>query len=92
MKKLLAVLLLVCLVLCAAGCADSGVMSQEKAEKIAIEALGFQEKDVTNVSVHPTTYEGKSCYGYHINVEGHNYEVIVDATTGDVLYKGDSTH
>ncbi len=91
MKKLLALLLILCMVFCV-GCADDGVVSQDDARKIAIEAMDVREKDVSETHIHISEYEGKPCFNVHLTVNGHSYEVIVDVATGEVLHKGDSSH
>ncbi len=92
MKKLIVLILALCLVLCA-GCGEkSGIITQEEAEKIAIEKLGFAQKDVESVHVHAITYQDVACYSFHITVDGHSHEVIIDSVTGEVLHTGDSSH
>ncbi len=91
MKKFLALFLILCTLFCV-GCADNGVVTEAKAEKIAIEALDVNKKDVSETHIHISEYEGKPCFNVHITVDGHAYEVIIDAANGDVLHKGDSSH
>ncbi len=91
MKKLLAVFMVLCLVLCA-GCADDGVVDEDKARAIALAALEVSEKEVSEVHIHVVTYEEAPCYSVHVTVGGHSYEVVVHAGSGEVLHKGDSSH
>ncbi len=93
MKKFLA-FVLVCILCVAflAGCNNSKGITQDDAQKIAIEELGVDKKDVESVHIHGGTYGKLPCYNVHVTVDGHSHEVVVDAATGDVLHTGDSSH
>lgn len=94
MKKFLSMILLCCLVLgLLAGCGgDDGIVSQEEARKIALEALDVSEKDASEIHIHVGTYEDTPCYSFHITVGSQTHEVMVDAVTGEVLHLGESSH
>ncbi len=91
MKKFLAVFLILCLLLCV-GCAKSGALTEQDAQQVALQALEVSEKDASEIHIHVTTYDNTPCYSVHVTVDGHAYEVIVHAGTGEVLHKGDSSH
>ncbi len=93
MKRFLIIALLICTLL-AAGCSSNqaDTLTQAEAQNIAIEELGVARSDVSEVHIHVEPYEGTPAYNIHVTVGDHAYEVIVDAVTGAVLHKGDSSH
>lgn len=74
--------------LCACG-EKSSFLTAEEAQKIAVEASGFTDNQISAVHNHPTTsQDGKPCYSIHITVAGVNHEFVIDAATGEVLSTG----
>ena len=91
-KRIIALLLLAALLL--AGCGndqDKSPVTQEKAQRIALQELGVEEKDA-HCHLHVTTYNDVPCYSVHVDVGGESHEVVIDAATGEVLHVGESSH
>ncbi len=91
MKKFLAVCLILSLLFCV-GCAKSGALTEQDAQRIALQALEVSEKDASEIHIHVTTYENTPCYSVHVTVDGYSHEVVIHAGTGEVLHKGESSH
>lgn len=94
-KTIISILILTLLLGLCAGCGsndDVSILSQEKANKIALGELGLSSKDVDDSHIHVGTYESAPCYSVHITAGKLEYEVIVHAVTGEVLYVGNATH
>ena len=74
-----------------AACKDnsSSLLTAEQAQKIALEDAGLSADDVTDVHTHVGTYQNTPCYSIHITVDGVEYEFMIAAATGEILYKDD---
>ena len=95
MKKMLAILLLAAMLLCAfAGCKkeENTFVSQEKAQQIAMEDLGVTADQVTEMHTHVGQHEGAPAFSIHITVGGRSYEYVIRAIDGKIGHVGDSTH
>ena len=86
-KRIFALVLVLMLILsCLTACSQkSGAVTGEEAQKIALEAVGLQEKDVTNVHAHVLDQDGIPCYSIHITAGDKEYSVVIHAGTGEVL-------
>lgn len=84
--RLIAMALLVVMVLgIFAGCGKSGVVTQEQAQKIALEAAGMTPDQVTDIHTHVTTVEGIPCYSVHITTAAGDFSLIINASTGEII-------
>lgn len=86
-KRILAAMLTAALLLFVlAGCGNKPqVVSQEKAQQIAIEEVGITEDQVSDAHIHVTTVDGIPCYSVHLSTEEEEYSVVIHAGTGEVL-------
>lgn len=88
-KKWIAILLLVCILGCmVSGCKNK--ITAEEAAQIVLAELGTVKPD-SAPHVHPSTYNGKSCFNVFITVDGASMVYIV-SDTGDILAHGPSDH
>ena len=87
MKKRIVSLLLVALLVLSlfAGCGKKDVLTQEDAQKVALEYAGLKASDVEDVHVHVTSSDNIPCYSVHITTAEGDFSVIIDAKTGEVL-------
>lgn len=88
-KKCIALLLLVCML----GCMISGCKNKitaDEATQIVLTELGSVQPDEAP-HVHPTTYNGKSCFNVFVTVDGASLVYIV-SDTGNILAHGPSDH
>ena len=85
-KRIVAIALLAVLVLgLFAGCGKSGVVTEEQAQKIAMEAAGMTKDQVTDVHTHLTTVQGIPCYSVHITTADGDFSVLINAGTGEIV-------
>lgn len=86
-KRLITALVLVALLLSVmAGCGnESEVVSQEKAQQIALEEVGVTQDQVSDAHIHVTTENGIPCYSVHLTTEKGEFSVLIHAGTGEVL-------
>ena len=89
-KRMIALLLLVALLLpVLAACGeDSAFITPEKAQKIALKAMGYRASQVEEIHTHGGQYEGKPAYSVHITVGGVSYECVILASNGEVISTG----
>lgn len=90
-KRLIAVLALVC-ILCGVLCAcESKEITAEEAVAVVLEDLDADIKNAGAPHVHTGTYQNETCYNIYITVNGHPlvYRVSI---YGVILYKGVSEH
>lgn len=85
--RFVAILLLAALLLSVlAGCGSkSDVVSQEKAQQIAMEEIGVTEDQVSDAHIHVTTENGIPCYSVHLTTDKGEFSVLIHAGTGEVL-------
>lgn len=86
-KRMIAVVLLVALfVSVMAGCGNKAeVVSQEKAQQIAMAEVGVTQDQVTDAHIHVTTESGIPCYSVHLTTNAGEFSVLIHAGTGEVL-------
>ena len=82
--------ILLCLILCLfimAGCTQkTNIVTQEQAEKIALEEAGLTQEQVVDQHVHMVTENGLPCYNFHITAEdGREVSFTIDIATGKIL-------
>ena len=91
-KRILAVIVLAALMLSlftACGSKGASVITPEKAQKIALKDAGLSADDVSDIHTHVVTEQGVAGYSIHITVGGTEYEYIIAAETGEILYADD---
>jgi len=66
-------------------------ISPEEAQKIAREALGITEEQMLSPFVHIGTYgdNNESCYAVMFATLERDYEFVISAVTGNILYRDD---
>lgn len=67
------------------ACGKSGVVTQEEAQKIALEEAGLTASQVTDIHTHVTTVDGIPCYSVHITTEDGERSIVISASDGTVL-------
>ena len=87
MKKRMFSLFMVAVVLLGllAACGEKGPVTQEKAQKIALEHAGLTTKDISDVHTHIVDENGIPCYSIHITTDDGDFSVVINATTGEVI-------
>ncbi len=85
--RVIAILLLFAMLLpVMAGCGSkTKVVSQEQAQKIAMEEIDIAEDQVTDVHIHVVTESGIPCYSVHLTTDEGDFSVVIHAGTGEVL-------
>lgn len=93
MNKIFAFILALSLML-SVGCTGNvgDFLSQDEAQKIAVEALGAEHGEVSSVHCHVTNTDGKAYYSFYMTCDGKSYEVKIDAISGEIVNKGESAH
>lgn len=85
-KRIFAILLIVLLVAgTLAACGKKGAVTQEEAQKIALEFAGLTEDQITDVHTHIVTEQGIPCYSIHITTTDSELSVVINAATGEVM-------
>ena len=85
-KRILALLIIsVLLLVTLAACGKKGPVTQEQAQKIALEHAGLTTKDVSDVHTHIVDENGIPCYSIHITTDDGDFSVVINATTGEVI-------
>lgn len=66
-------------------------ISPDKAKEIAREALGITEEQMLSPFVHIGTYgeNNESCYSVQFATLDYDYEFVISAVTGEILYRSD---
>lgn len=87
MKKRIFALVTIAVILLGllAGCGKKGPVTQDEAQKIALEYAGLTKKDVADVHVHVTSDNGLPCYSIHITTGEKDFSVVINASTGEVI-------
>lgn len=91
MKRLIAILLLACMVVTLLAACSSAI-DTERAKQIALKDMGIKESQATAVDVHLTEHEGAASYSVYITYNGEQTEYVIHGTTGEILSKGPSSH
>lgn len=85
MKKILIfVLLLALTVSLFAGCGKS-FLSEQDAQKIALEDLGIKAKDADSIHIHVGQIAQGPSYSVHVEYQGETHEYVILATTGEII-------
>lgn len=87
MKKRIFALFMIAAVLLGllAACGEKDPITQEQAQKIALEHAGLTKKDVSDVHTHIVEEAGIPCYSIHITTDAGDFSVVINASTGEVL-------
>lgn len=87
MRKRIIALFLIAIVLLGllAACGKKGPVTQEQAQKIALEHAGLTTKDISDVHTHIVDQNGIPCYSIHITTDDGDFSVVINATTGEVI-------
>ena len=88
MKKRIFAILMVCVMLLGllTACGKKEPVTQEQAQKIALEHAGLKEKDVADVHTHIVEENGIPCYSIHITAnDGQEQSIVINASTGEVI-------
>lgn len=66
-------------------------ISPERAQEIAREALGITKEQMLSPFVHIGTYgeNNESCYSVQFATLDYDYEFVISAVTGEILYRSD---
>lgn len=67
------------------GCGDDGIVTEEKAKKIAMEQAELTEADIEDIHVHLVTENGLPCYSVHITTADSETSTIIDIASGEIL-------
>lgn len=83
----IALLLVVVMVfsLCAACGSDNDLLTDEEAQKAAVEAAGFTMEQVTDLHTHFNIENGTPQFQIHFNHGGEEYEYLIHGRTGEVI-------
>jgi len=67
-------------------------ISPDQAQVIAREALGITEEQMLSPFVHIGTYgeNNESCYSVQFATLDYDYEFVISAVTGEILYRSDA--
>ena len=86
-KRILALVLAFVMVLgVLAGCGKSGAVTEEQAMKIAKEASGYSDDQITDIHTHLTTENGIPCYSIHLTtVNDGEFSYLIHAGTGEII-------
>ena len=93
MKRILSFVALTALLLalfCACG-NSTKVLSAEKAQEFAMDALGIKKSDISEIHTHISGGETPG-FSFHITVGEKEYGLFVDAVTGEVSPIEDIEH
>lgn len=92
-KRILAFALLAVL-LCGmlAGCKKNDLISADEAKAIALKDMGITEQQAKSVDIHPAVGDGEPLFSIYINYNGKNMEYVINALTGEIISKGESSH
>ena len=87
MKKLIAVLLVITMLLSFAACGNKNkVYTQEEAIAIALKDANL--KDYDDAHAHVTTENGTVCFSIHITAGDTTYNYMIAAQGGEILSSG----
>lgn len=92
MKRMIAICLLSVL-LCGllVACNQDKLISAEKAKAIALQDMGITEDQAKSVDIHPAVGD-EPMFNVYINYNGKNMEYVINALTGEIISKGESSH
>lgn len=85
-NRIIAMILLLVLTLgILTACGNSGVVTQEQAQKIALKETGLTASEATDVHTHVTTVDGIPCYSVHITTADGEFSIVISAADGTVM-------
>lgn len=87
-RRIISLFVLAAMLLCLLAACDSNsakTITQDEAKTIALEEVGLSEKDVDDIHVHIGNIGDTVCYNIHITVGDQEYEVAINAATGEVV-------
>ena len=64
---------------------NSGIVTGEEAQQIALEAAGLTANEVSDVHTHVVTEDGIPCYSVHITHGDTEYSYVIEVATGKIL-------
>lgn len=68
-----------------AGCGKSGAVTEEQALKIAKEASGYSDDQITDIHAHLTAENGAPCYSIHLTTADGEFSYLIHAGTGEII-------
>ena len=90
-KKVLAILLMLCIVCTMLTACKAKKISAEEAWQIVLEDLDALAESAGQPHIHTGTYEGKACYNIFVTVADHSLVYVV-SESGKLLHKGAAEH
>ena len=69
---------------------SDATISPEAAQEIVREAMGITAEQMLSPFIHIGEYEGQSCYSVQFATLEYDYEFVVSAVTGEILYRSDA--
>lgn len=88
MKKTIAVLLVLTLMVSLLAACGQKYITSEKAEKIALKEMGVTGDEVDATHVHVAETADGPAYSIHVEYEGQTYEYVILAENGKILSSG----
>ena len=89
---------LICLLLAAmlcgmlAACNNNKLISGEEAKAIALKDMGITEEQAKSVDIHPAVGDGEPLFSIYITYNGKTMEYVINAASGAIVSKGESSH
>jgi uncharacterized membrane protein YkoI len=92
-KSVIALLLLVVMAFgLLTACADTKMLTEEEAKKVALDAVGLKAEDVGQIDVHASQMTDTVAYSIFFSHDGENYSFIIDGKTGLIVQQGNEAH
>jgi len=88
-KKLIAALLLVCVLCSVLTACKKEKITGEQALQVVLKDMKLNENQVSNVHIHEGTYEDKPCFNIYVDANGVSLLYVV-SDVGKILTKGPS--
>lgn len=86
MKKLLAIMLAVLMVLSLCACQEEKeLISEKEAMDAALAHAGYKIQDVTNIHVHKSNYKDTVVYSIYFSHGTDSYSLVVDGYSAEIL-------
>ena len=70
---------------------DDGSIDQDEAVEIVLQEIGMT-REQANPHVHPTTVDGRVCWGVYVTVKGKQMLYVIHSTTGEILSVEENAH
>lgn len=86
-KRWIALVVLAAMVLslCVACSSQKKLLTDEEAQKIAVEAAGLTVEQVSDLHTHFNVADGTPQFQIHFDYGGEEYEYLIHGRTGEVL-------